>query len=558
MAEATFEDVIQRMREEGALTRNSGANSIKSVKLVLEEIKMPLMQMQMDLSNFVDAMMEDRLANMEKARENLALQERMLDALEGLKQEQDDKADAQMPMINPGALATILAGLVGAAAGIALGQLKAIKFFTPKAIKNSLSNLSKGITNTIKSVRAGILNGFTKIKSFLTFGKESAIGKALASFKAGVIRITKPFVDAAKILKGGIMKGVSKVGKIFSVIGGYFKSLGAIVGKVAGIVGKIFAPIAIVLTLFETVQSAIDGYASGGILGGLKGAITGFFNALITKPLDLVKDAVAWVLGKLGFNESAEALNSFSFTEIFNSLVDELFAIVDGAVGWIKNQLGFSEEGMPSVTEFVTGLLTAPYDLVKSAVAWILDKFGFDEESEALSSFSFKDIFKRVIDGLIDTVNGAIDYIVGLFTGDSDLFADVGDSFDGMKDFFKKILRSILPTPDSDAEWYSIKNLVSKAIPDSVYEYAGLDPETGQVIEVQQPDLEGTGSATGSELDVQQAEANQRAGQAQGNVTIDARSQQNVSTKNENATVQRERPSSRKAPQDQSSLVFSP
>ena len=55
-------------------------------------------------------------------------------------------------------------------------------------------------------------------------------------------------------------------------------------------------------------------------------------------------------------------------------------------------------------------------------------------------------------------------------------------------DFYKMILRFILPDPKG-GKWYNPLSLIQKVIPDSVYEWAGLDPDTGEKL----PDKEEMG-----------------------------------------------------------------
>ena len=61
----------------------------------------------------------------------------------------------------------------------------------------------------------------------------------------------------------------------------------------------------------------------------------------------------------------------------------------------------------------------------------------------------------------------------------------------------KSILRGILPDPsgESDGVFGFIKKAVSSVIPDGVYEFAGLDPKTGQAIP--EPESEQLEAATG-------------------------------------------------------------
>jgi hypothetical protein len=142
------------------------------------------------------------------------------------------------------------------------------------------------------------------------------------------------------MISGWIGAG-EKVSGIFGKIGGFLGEFGSTVGKVSGIVGKLFYPITIIMTAFDTIKGILDGYAEGGILGALEGGITAFFNSLIFAPLDLIKDMTSWVVGMLGFENAAEALDSFSFQDIFGMLVGGIFdlgtAIVTGVIDEFKS-----------------------------------------------------------------------------------------------------------------------------------------------------------------------------------------------------------------------------
>lgn len=166
------------------------------------------------------------------------------------------------------------------------------------------------------------------------------------------------------ILGGGILATFSKFSK------GIMKFLG--IFKVATkLVGKLFLPIMAVITIFDTVKATIEGYKEGGIVGAIKGAITGFFTSLVTVPLDLIKDLIAWTVGKMGFKEGEELLNAFSFTGLFTSLVDGVFSFVSGVVDWIKKQLGFTGEGMPDFQTLITGILSLPFNMLITTITGV-------------------------------------------------------------------------------------------------------------------------------------------------------------------------------------------
>ena len=72
----------------------------------------------------------------------------------------------------------------------------------------------------------------------------------------------------------------------------------------------------------------------------------------------------------------------------------------------------------------------------------------------------------------------------------SNMFNDPGGTMmsiargagDMAENFVKTILRMVLPDPGADRAWYDPRGLVAKAIPDSVYEYAGMNPQTGAIL----------------------------------------------------------------------------
>jgi hypothetical protein len=187
-----------------------------------------------------------------------------------------------------------------------------------------------------------------------------------------------------------------------------------------------------------------------------------------------------------------------------------VIGVFDTITGFID---GFKEsEGNNILSKFYDGvggglgklvgnLIGIPLDLLKSGVSWIMSKLGFDSAVEFLESFSFAELIKNLVSAPFNMISKAIDYIVKLFTGDANLFADIGSMFgsiaDGATSLLKSILRGILPNPsgESDGVFGFIKKAVSSVIPDGVYEFAGLDPKTGEAIP--EPEAEQLEAATG-------------------------------------------------------------
>ena len=271
-----------------------------------------------------------------------------------------------------GAIATGIAVALGALLGIVRAQVKAIKFFadllTPKALKakigKAMSDLGKEfevIKDAFKRKVSGIFGSiskffgdiFGKLKNVFKISENSAIFKVFNGIKTFVVKFSKPFIEAFRVLKDLTVGPVAKVGSVFSNIGKWFGAFASKIGVVSKIVGKLFLPITIIMAVWDTVKGAIEGFKKDGIIGGIKGAITGLFGSLIGGLVDLVKDGISWILSMFGFDKAAKWLDSFSVTDIFKRFVDFLFKPVEmirdmfvKMINWFKNLeipgIGFS------------------------------------------------------------------------------------------------------------------------------------------------------------------------------------------------------------------------
>jgi hypothetical protein len=397
--------LIERLKTEGQLTRNTGTNSIKSVNIELRQFK-PIFDSMLGALNVIGAQLtkdSDTLAKMlalDLEQQRDSARGNALDVPDAIVTPGDGPAPVDGDKEKPGDTNNTLAifgglGVIGKAIAFALGgvlglisgQFKAIsaitRMMTPAswqkglvglrtALEERLSGLKIGIGERITAVRTSVVNGLNAVGDFLKIAPDSNIGKAISAFKSFLSPITNLISSSASAL-GGLSDGpLTRIKKTITGLASTFSNFGGSIGRVAGLVGKLFAPIAIIITAFETVKGAIDGYATGGILGGLQGAIDGLFTSLITKPLDLLKDGVAWILDKLGFDSSAEALNSFSFTELWTSLTDKIFGGVRAAIDFVKGIFGFktTDETEPFKIQDFIG------NIVKVATDWLKDKFG--------------------------------------------------------------------------------------------------------------------------------------------------------------------------------------
>lgn len=308
------------------------------------------------------------------------------------------------------------------------------------------------------------------------FGKSGSLGKTLASFKSSTIG--KPIVDfitriktafqtftktpLIKNIKAGfkfVMQPFKMIGDVIKMFtsgsGGIgaalkpftatFKAITSFAGTIGKIFGRLFLPLTFIMTAFDTIMGAIDGFMGTDgnivqkILGGLGGAIKGFMK-LVTVPMDLVKSLISWIAGKFGFENFEKLLDSFSFTELFGKAVDWLFVdlpafftnlfswdnilsmldsalnfaneigknlqrIIHGALNWVKSLFGFGDKGdfaepeMP-VTKDVRAFLT--FEWVNDLLKPVTDFF------KSIMDFDFMGFIKKIpgVGALLDYISG--------------------------------------------------------------------------------------------------------------------------------------------------------
>jgi hypothetical protein len=264
---------------------------------------------------------------------------------------------------------------------LSLGQVTEFLTETFSAVKDKFSRFGTYIDEVVAGIRTSMTSGFEKFKTFFTFAEDSNVGKTLGSIRVAIDDFLQPFKSAITTLMGlAAPEGsAGKIATFASDIFGHLGKFGAMFSGIATTLGKVFAPILILTTAFETIKSAIDGYAEGGIIGGLKGAIDGLFSALIGAPLKMIIDAVAWVLGKLGFDEASETLSSFDPTALWKKMTSAIFGGIESAIEWVKGFFVWSPEGETEEGPgFITQLVTDAWESVKK---WFNDALAGIAES---------------------------------------------------------------------------------------------------------------------------------------------------------------------------------
>jgi hypothetical protein len=100
----------------------------------------------------------------------------------------------------------------------------------------------------------------------------------------------------------------------------------------------------IVMAVWDTVKGFIEGFKKDGIIGGIKGALTGLLDSLVGGLLDMIKGAISWIAGFLGFDNVEKWLDSFSFEDMIHNLVNMIFKPVEMIRDLFKNIWGWLQQ----------------------------------------------------------------------------------------------------------------------------------------------------------------------------------------------------------------------
>ena len=281
------------------------------------------------------------------------------------------KPDSNLGMILAGIAAFTIGFLKGLADSFkkifALTKFDKVITRIGKIIDNITDFMRTRFTNLLNAIKTGPLGklvdgikvNFTEIFDFL---KNSTFGRILGAIKNILLG---PFEGlflaegAGNIftrIKNAVLTPFQKVADMVKTIFSFAdegSKLMTILGKVGTVLGKLFFPFTVIMTIYDTVKEAISGFEEGGILGGLAGAITGLLNSIIGMPLDLLKSAVSFILGKMGFDQAEEALDSFSFQDIIRKVIFSFVDFLKGVVNGIIEGVATLVENLPLVPDSV-------------------------------------------------------------------------------------------------------------------------------------------------------------------------------------------------------------
>ena len=428
-----------------------------------------------------------------KALQNPKFKDAMTDLFGAIKDLFVFIKDNLFPVLMP-VLTTILTytvvGLTKGFEGV-LATFKLLKDFGENGPKpeeyKGIPALGVGLTalfNNLMDPKTGIIGRFIRrVKISLEIGTRNRTrfftgGKGLSLFgETGLITkikgIFKPVTDLAKTVTK--LPVISSFTSFFSKTGGFLKML-----------GKLFFPFTIVIAAFDTIKGIIDGVlgAEGEttmgpagmtsttppsfmdkLMGGIEGGLKGLVNSLVGMPLDFLKNAVAWVLGKFGFTGAEEGLKNFSFVETFNSIFSAIFNPIDTVKTLVtdlaeKLQLPTMQEIFDKVDEFRKKIFRKPSE----------------SESGRAEIFGFALPELPTISGMFDKLIELRNKVYNPETGE--IFGMTLPSLPSFKlpnfsDIFMNAIGGLLPKPDGYLGW------IYKFLPDELKQAATAFAEGG-------------------------------------------------------------------------------
>ena len=204
-------------------------------------------------------------------------------------------------------------------------------------IKNSLGNFAKAkgfvlgvdgkaVVQTNKFAK-NVVNGITTVKNFF-----SGIGKTIGGFVTTAKGAITPVVNFFKSIITTVKAVLAPITSGFKAGFGFVTKFAAGFGSV---LGKIFLPITILMGAFDFITGFIEGFKVDGILGGLEGGFSKLFGNLLGIPLDLLKQGIAWILGKFGFEDASAALKTFSFKDLIQKAIGGIFDMFKSVINGI-------------------------------------------------------------------------------------------------------------------------------------------------------------------------------------------------------------------------------
>jgi hypothetical protein len=236
------------------------------------------------------------------------------------------------------------AGFLAGLAGVALAV------FNPEA-------LQKLIDRTV----GAIVDAFDVVTKIF----QGDFKGALDTFTANMGDISLLIGGLALLNYGKLVAAVTAIKNGFIAIQGGMAAAGIGLGPAVLIGAAIAVTIAGLVETFKKVKSTFE--ETGSIFEAFKAGIIEFPSQLLGIPLNLIKDAISWVMSKFGFDTTA--MDSFSFTDEFRKIYTFMFDGISNAISYIGDLFSSAFEEVPKIFSKIKDKLTGVFEAVSNKLA---------------------------------------------------------------------------------------------------------------------------------------------------------------------------------------------
>ena len=310
-------------------------------------------------------------------------------------------------------------GTIAAIAGLVIGFVAGIVSALTSAFAYVMTAIGKFLKLDVLLAKIGLSSA--KIAEFFkpltdSFKKISgSIGKAFTSVKTAIsesslVKNIKKFFEPLKDLFAFFSKEGSIISRITSLggrVSSFFTKLTEIFGlffRVGKVFGKLLGFVGIAISVFESISKAFKVFEETGDVGAaIEAGVVGFINAFTGEILDLLKDAISWIAGALGFKDVEKFLDSFSFTDIIaeffhrfikagREMFEQYFQNFVDIFDDISRKFGEGDI-IGGIIEIFRGYLksmaTLLLDIPKNLLASAAEGLGFSAFAKSMRDFSF-------------------------------------------------------------------------------------------------------------------------------------------------------------------------
>jgi hypothetical protein len=307
-----------------------------------------------------------------------------------------------------------------------------------QSLAGPITRLTTGIGRIVTWI-SGMSLGIVALNATLSQSR-------MAGMILSIIEKIAPISRYVSTLTSGIAKLADMLVKVGAFAGEMFGKIPG-VGVMKTLLGRFAWPVTIVIGMLEAWDAFVD--TEGGMLDKFSAAAGAFVASIIGAPLDLLKDIVAFVVKKFGFEEASAALAEFSFSDKIKEMVGGVFGFLGlfaDPIGDLTNLFQDALGGANTFGEWIGGIFN-------SVFSWISEKIpSWESIKSILPEFSIKDMF-------VDVMTELEQFFVDLF--------DFLPSMEEIKSSIMSILPDFMQPESAEKQKKELQDRLSKLQEDS-------------------------------------------------------------------------------------------